>query len=722
MTETGLSLGTPHYMSPEQASADRDLSARSDVYSLGCVLYEMIAGQPPHTGPSAQSVLVRIMTEAPRNLTEVRHTVPPHVASVVAKAVEKLPADRFESAQAFIDALEDESFTYTARPVSRSQAAAPAPEAPAAPAGPRWRVMFPWTVAAAGAAWALFATLGGDPPSAPVTRVVLSAPEGQEFSRSRIGPNARAVGLSPDGEQLVYVGDAPGSSGLSQLWRRHLDALEATPIPGTEDARSPSFSRDGAYLSFYLDDRLGVMPADGGTPVWLAGPGAYHAWGDDGAIYFADFEVEGEPSVMRWVPGTARAEQAAPLQRPALVFDVLPGSRAVLVGTGSTVQVLDLVSGEQTELAVGRAPRYLPSGHITYTRLDDNVLLVEPFDPETLTTSGAAVSTAAAVNTTGFANVDFTVAADGTLAYARGGLGGGEVVVWVDRSGTVGSIDWVEPGRFDGLALSPDGTRIAAGWSGGGDADGHDIWVFDLEERSRLPLTRDGGSTRPQWHPVDGRVSYVNSGGGSPPTLTIIAADGSGTPEDIVPFSGGPADGWWIRDGKELLLRMPGVSMRGIFRYVPGEDDAPRPWLDRDFNERSPAPSPDGNWLVYASDQSGRDEVYAQPYPDGGAVVAISIDGGSQPLWSRDGREVFFVGADGYMWSATVAFDASSFRVEARERLFELGEVGSDPQRTVFDVAADGRFLFTRGVGSGGGRELILVRNWVQEVTGASLR
>jgi serine/threonine-protein kinase len=721
LTETGLSLGTPYYMSPEQATADRDPGPQSDVYSLACMLYEMLVGDPPHTGSSAQAVLAKILTERPRPVNELRQTVPPHVSAAVAKALERLPADRFDTAEAFLKALDDSGFTHASVLQSAVIPAAVATEATGRPA--RWRAALPWGVAAAAAAWALFATLGEEPAAAPVTRVYLTTPEGQEYSRSNIGPNASATALSPDGRQLVYVGSSPeAGSGTSHLWRRPLDELEATPIPGTEGARAPRFSKDGASLAFMVDDRLGVMPREGGTPVWLAVASVFYAWGDDGAIYFTDWDSAEGPHVLRWIPGTARAEPRAPLETRAAVFDVLPGSEALLIATPTEVQVMDLASGEQRTLTEGRNPYYLPSGHIVYMRMDDNALLVEAFDLGTLSTSSTAVSTSAVVRGIGGLRAEYAVAPDGTLVYATGGEAGGEELVWVDRSGGVEVIDWIEPRRFDGISLSPDGGRIAAGWSGGQETDGTDIWLFDLRERSRLRLTQDARSVRPQWHPTEGVITYQSVSEENERMAYSIAADGSGIPEEIVPFTGGPADAWWTRDGRDLLMRMPGVTTRGIFRFVPGEDDAPRPWLDRDFNERNPAPSPDGHWLVYSSDQSGRDEVYAQPYPEGGAVVPVSIDGGTAAVWSRDGREVFLVGSDGFMWSARVSYDASSFRVESRERLFEIGTLRTDPQRPAYDVASDGRFLFSRPTGDGGRSELVLVRNWVQEATGANLR
>jgi serine/threonine-protein kinase len=366
--------------------------------------------------------------------------VPPHVSAAVAKALERLPADRFDTAEAFLKALDDSGFTHASVLRSAVIPAAVATEATGRPA--RWRAALPWGVAAAAAAWALFAT--------------------QEYSRSNIGPNASATALSPDGRQLVYVGSSPeAGSGTPHLWRRPLDELEATPIPGTEGARAPRFSKDGASLAFAVDGRIGVMPRDGGTPVWLANGTVFYAWGDDGAIYFTDWDSAEGPHVLRWIPGTARAEPRAPLETRAAVFDVLPGSEALLMATPTEVQVMDLASGEQRTLTEGRNPYYLPSGHIVYMRMDDNALLVEAFDLGTLSTSSTAVSTSAVVRGIGGLRAEYAVAPDGTLVYATGGDAGGEELVWVDRSGGVEVIDWIEPRRFDGISLSPDGGRIA---------------------------------------------------------------------------------------------------------------------------------------------------------------------------------------------------------------------------------------------------------------------
>ncbi len=713
LTETGLSLGTPYYMSPEQATADRDPGPQSDVYSLACMLYEMLVGDPPHTGSSAQAVLAKILTERPRPITQLRETVPAHVGAAVAKALERLPADRFDTTDAFIKALDDAGFTHATVARTAAVAAQPAPAKPIK----RWLSALPWGIAAVATGVAIWA-LGPEPPPPTVTRVTLATLEGQEYTEAQNNPTLQATALSPDGTQLVYIGLDPDDAGRPILWRRRLDALEATPIAGTEHSWAPAFSKDGSQLAFVSQaNMLSVIPQAGGTPLTIENGGRVSAWGDDGALYAGEGR-SGEPRIVRWVPGAAEWEPVAEISETfglAFISDVLPGSRAVLMG-GQVLTAVDLTTGEVHPLGQGRRPRYLSSGHIVYMREEDNTLLVQPFDVASLSTTGPAVATSATVTAAGASGAEYDVAADGTLVYASGAPGGGRELVWVDRNGAIEPIDWIEPGTYDGIALSPDGMRVAAGWSAGSEPD---IWVFDLAGRFALPLTRDGRSNRPQWHPDGTRISYNGPSADGTNGVMSILADGSGTPEHILDMpASGPRDAWWTADGRELLLRRSGASLRSIFRFVPGESEAPEPWLDRAFQERNPAPSPDGHWLLYTSDQSGRDEVLAQPYPERGPVVPVSNEGGRSAVWSRDGREVFWQGDDGFLWAAEVTYDESTFTVESRARLFELGDLGTDVHRPLWAVAPDGRFLFTRGTGGFSGGQLVLVRNWVQEVTG----
>ena len=389
MTETGLSLGTPHYMSPEQASADRDISARSDVYSLGCVLYEMIAGQPPHTGPSAQSILVRILTDSPRPLTDLRHTVPGHVAAAVAKAIEKLPADRFESARAFRDALGDPAFTYRAAPRTAATGAWPTQTVGGGPSrGPT-----PLTRARGrdGALLGLTALLlawtalrGGQAGSAErgvVVSFVLTE-DLHPFNPPIVGSDGSIAFYAPSNEGLNLL--APGS-------------VRPVFLEGTEDAPFGAFSPDGAWLAFVTevgqgDYALRRMPARGGpvSTLWESRAARtfepFVAWGDDGWIYVSEERLVGR------VP-----EEGGPLDTLLTVSEsppfmtrvaTLPEGAGLLftmsvtnTSTDNRVVLLDLATGDtSTIVRDGFDAQWVSSGHLVYAH-SGGALYALPFEP-----------------------------------------------------------------------------------------------------------------------------------------------------------------------------------------------------------------------------------------------------------------------------------------------------------------------------------------------------
>ena len=423
MTETGLSLGTPHYMSPEQASADRDLSARSDIYSLGCVLYEMIAGQPPHTGPSAQSVLVRILTESPRPLTELRHTVPPHVAATVSKSIEKLPADRFESAKAFMEALGDDGFTYQARPGTAT--ASPEPVTATLPVG----TARPWhrdrrSVASltAGMALAALAAWGWlePPPTFPPMLSVITLGDITLAGQDEIV-------VSPDGSRFATVGAVDGRSAI--YWRNAAEE-HFRIAPGTENARFAAFSPDGEWLVYrsLADEALMKVALSGGAPSVVVPPRLVSPrdphWGDDGTIVFTGPQGQGlyrvpdtggEPELL--LPGRFRTPR------------LLPGGRGVIVAEqgGPSVVLVDLETDSVRVRFTGAFdPMYVETGHLLYADLAGQ-LWAAAFDLRRgeVTSQPVPVLGGVFVNRGIFAR--YSVSRSGTLVYGAGGAGGGGV-------------------------------------------------------------------------------------------------------------------------------------------------------------------------------------------------------------------------------------------------------------------------------------------------------
>src|SRR2546422_845992 len=280
LTETGLSLGTPQYMSPEQATGDRALDARSDIYSLAAVLYEMLAGEPPHTGPTVQSVIAKVVTDRPRPLRQLRESVPPHVEAAVLKALAKLPADRFQTAAQFVEALARPGWSGVSPAVADSSAAAPERLGRRAV-----RDVAPWVVAGLATSLALWVSVRPrpEPPARPVARFTLVLPPSAPMSDFAAGPS---VALSPDGSRIIYVSST--STG-NQLFSRRLDELEPLSLPGTQNARNPFFSPDGRWVAYFSGSRLYRLPLGGGAAAVVADvPGlAFGAtWGTTDTIVF----------------------------------------------------------------------------------------------------------------------------------------------------------------------------------------------------------------------------------------------------------------------------------------------------------------------------------------------------------------------------------------------------------------------------------------------------
>ena len=439
ITETGLSLGTPHYMSPEQATGDRDVDPRSDVYALGCVLYEMLAGQPPFSATTAQAVLVKILTADAPSITSERRTVPPHVGHALARALEKLPADRFTSAAEFAEALGDESFTYKARArtsvgTPTQEALAPAPQATAS-VGSWKRVAIATSalsvvsvVLAAVLAWAL----RGDDVTPPLTRFTVPPPDGVTLGGVCCGP---VQALSPDGEWLAFVGTGGGP-----VYRRRLGQLEAEEVPGTEGASIPFFNPDGRWLGFHSGGRLLKVPMSGGPPVPITEiPSAAGAsWGDNDVIAFVD---QGTRALFT-VPGAGGV--ATPVLGPSdgVAYNhpwMLPGGEAALMtvraanAAEARMVHVDLQTGAADTLGFGTHATYA-SGHLVFSG-SDGTLLAQPFDPGARRTTGQSVAVLDGVALSGPGMGEFALSAQGGLAYQAGAAAAGQALLIESRAG-----------------------------------------------------------------------------------------------------------------------------------------------------------------------------------------------------------------------------------------------------------------------------------------------
>ncbi len=682
MTETGLSLGTPHYMSPEQATAEKELTGRSDIYSLGCVLYEMLTGNPPHTGASAQQIIMKIVTEEAAPVTRLRRSVPANVADAVAQAVERLPADRFASAKAFADALADPAFV--------------APGTRAHPAGAAARARHPArgpivVAAAVGLALGLLGLFVGlrwrpavEPP--PEVRFTLALPDSAHY----VDSPGRSVAIAPDGRALVYSG---GTISARRLYLRRLDVPEPVAIPGSEGGYSPFFSPDGAWLGFVANQRIMKVRLAGGTPVTVAPlfgnvvEGA--TWGERDVIVLED--VRG---LSRVSAGGGRLEQltSTSTEYPIIWWPTfLPGGDgllcAVLRADGATrLALVTFPDGRLTVLDTleGTDPRFVQPGTVTWLS-GDGVMLAAPFDVRRQRFTGAPSPVMEGVLEDGGAG---KVALGPGIAVRVEGQSQRAELVRLDRRGNART-ERPEQMAYAAPRFSPDGRRIAVAL-GTGSRSGGELWVLDRNRGTRQRLTLRGGVQYPEWSP-DGRrlaFGYLRRGEATWDVYSA-PADGSMAEAPLVTGPGTERPGALSPDGSLVFTRIAqGLDI--LFRDAAGSEHE---FAASAANESMPTLSPDGRWVAFVSDESQTREVYVRPFPTGAGRWQISTDGGTEPRWSRNGREIIYRRAERYL--AVAVSPGPAFALGRTDTLFS-GFYDSGPY-TSYDVSRDGsEFIMVR--------------------------
>jgi len=692
LTETGLSLGTPHYMSPEQATGERSLDARSDVYSLGCVVYEMLVGEPPHLGNSVQAVIAKILTDEPQPVAVRRNTIPLNVDAAVGMALAKLPADRFASTAEFVEALQNPAFTTTRTTTSPGMAPVRA--------GP-WKSL---ALALAAATAMLAAVLAWSAlrtgPTPPVSR--------QRVLLAKL-PSPSIVGLgtaiAPDGSAIVFQ-DSIGRG--TRLWIKERDQIQPTALatPDADSPVGPFFSPDGTWIAF-CDGKLRKVPRTGGAPITVSDSvtSVYGgAWLDDGTIVFPGANGQALYRVNADGGQTERIAIVDSLGILVVAVTPLPKARGVLLGAigpanAQSVWALDLHNGTAHEIVPGAAVAwYLPSGMLVFARPDGSVF-VAPVDLGSLSLSGPAVPAFAGVRTVR-GLPDLQASANGTLLYALGSSSMGQgrgTPTWVTRTGQATPVDstWhVGIVLNGGVSLSPDGRRIAlSSLDSSGRAD-----MFVRRVSSGVPsrLTFEGMTNiRPAWSPDGERLLYVSDRDGTP-NLWLKPADGSEQARPVGRTDRPIWEGGWSPDGTWLLLRTDDVAVGhgDILGVRLGADSAAVPLVATDAEETSPAFSPDGRWLAYASGVSGRKEVYVRPFPNvADGPWQVSTAGGTEPRWAHNGRELFYRNGRGYLEVASI-HTTPSFEVGDRHELFDANAYAANDDDWYYAVAPDDqRFL-----------------------------
>jgi serine/threonine-protein kinase len=723
ITQTGLSLGTPSYMSPEQATGERTITARSDIYSLGAVTYEMLAGEPPFTGPTVQAVVARVMTDEPRPLTAQRRSVPLHVSGAVSHALEKVPADRFASAHEFAEALNNPSGAMSFS----------APAMVGRVGGRRDRALL-YGLAALALVFLGAAIWGWSRPAPPqpVLRytLVFDSPEA-------IAPGApwwSRVALSPDGSRLAYIGGPRG-----ELLIRQRNQLHPTVVPQSAGAQSPFFSPDGDSVGFLKERKIEIAAVGGGSPVTVSDTltgVAGATWGPDGFIY-----VDGQDlvsllrvqaragAVPRWFTtvDTARGEldHAWPEVLPSgegIVFTVISRKNAHAPGFRFAIAAADIPSGKHRVIIDNAMyPRYVRSGYLLYVT-PNRTLMVVPFDQRSMKVTGTPIALANGMRIGQFGAADVAVSQSGTLLYGIGGGEGKQELVWVGRDGKAQPVDPNWTGTFFSPALSPDGKQLAVSVV----LKQPDIWIKQLDRGPAMRLTLEGGAFNPGWT-ADGRSVTYSSTGTTTGTnvragnLWTKRADGSAQRSVQLRALEAAVVPRWSRDGKWLVF----MSNRGtgwdILGIRPGIDTAPVPLVATTSVAVSPAISPDGRWLAYSSLEAGQWDVYVVPFPDTHATRwIVSSGGGVGPLWSRDGSELFYRDTTGGVVAVTVK-TRPTFSAGAPHPLFSGDGFLADDIGPNYAVSADGRrFLMIRPYDPGTPDKFVVVENWLEELKGKS--
>ena len=702
MTQTGMSLGTPAYMSPEQAMGEREIGPRSDVYALGAMTYEMLAGEPPFTGPNSQAIVAKVLTEQPPALRPKRPTVPPGLESAIMTALQKLPADRWGSAKEFGEAL-------TGTPVQRS-GPAPTVVLPAAGAGTtrrRGARAVPWVgwivagIASALAAWAMLRPR----PELPPSRLALLVPG---LGGSGASSSQRHLTFLPDGEGLVYA--VVGADGYPQLVRQSLDAETGTPIEGATGVASPHISPDGHWVvaSIGVTGQPVRVPLEGGAAEPIARgtlPTDFVAWDRRGNLWYSANDAIGEIVDDSMVPR---------IRSPYRLMQLLDGDHTALVirtrmgTTGGPILLLDLRTSAETPLLnVLAVEARMTPGLLVYVVVG-GTMQAAALDRSGTRVVGPPATLATNVALTGTSVAQFTVARNGNVAYIPEEPAS---LVFVNRDGT-SRVATTERRNFHHPMFSPDGRRLSVDFS---SIEGRNVWILALDQGTLTRATFDPNGHDATWTP-DGRFLTYIAPIARPGGLTLVLLrkrPGSAERPDTLLNS--PAltyTGVWLRDGSALVTTGTNLEGQGgapdsaqsqtgnDAGIIRNQGRGPlEPLVASQFAERYVGVSPDGRWISFVSDQSGREEVYVRDLAGEGDQVLVSLDGGSEPVWSRDGHELYYRETrqgDPHLVSATIA-TSPTLTVTRRERLFPITDIVATGPHPNYDISPDGKtFVMVR--------------------------
>jgi serine/threonine protein kinase/Tol biopolymer transport system component len=701
LTAQGTILGTFQYMAPEQLEG-HEADARTDIFAFGSVLYEIVTGRKAFQGGSHASLISAIMSAEPPPVATLQPLTPPSLEHVLNRCLAKKPDDRWQSAHDLMKELQ-----WIGASGSQVSAIGVAPS--------RRRVSWAWVGASIAIALLLGAVGGALYPRHmpeplrsrfPITTPTLQTPA--------------FPSISPDGRHIAFVARNP--SGTFSLFLRSLDSLEAQPLGGTDNAAQPFWSPDSRSIGFVAQGKLKRIDVSGGPPQAICDVATFvgGTWNSEGTIVFGSYPGPlkrvsasgGEPVDLTTID-VARHEAAHSLP------SFLPDGRHFLFANypPSEVSVASLDSTERKPVMKGGGNvSYVAPGYLVFPR--NGTLLAQPFDANRLSLSGEPVRVADNVSDLAAANLsDFSVSNTGILVYRSGAAGALGQLVWYDRAGKplgpVGS-----PGEYRGISLSPDGRRVAVHRHQ--DPGGGDIWLLDLERDTFTRFTsHPSHNMEPVWSHDGQRIAFASDRDGGP--FNIYQKDANGAANEELALQTKNAitiAGDYAPDDQSILY--VDIATNANLSVLPLTGDRqPKPFLTSAFNEILARFSPDGRWIAYVSDETGRFEVYVQRYPERISKIRISTQGGSYPRWARSGRELFYLSPEAALMDVDINTNGRDIGAGKPHALFStralLEDHGSAPLTYAYDVRADAtRFIINERLApSNQGSTLTVVLNWM---------
>ena len=714
ITQTGISLGTPQYMAPEQGTGDTHVDARADIYALGAVTYEMLVGEPPFAGPNSQAVIARLLTTPPPLVSATRGTVSASIDQAINTALAKLPADRFSSAREFAEALGGAGGVTVSVP------------RPTSPAAVVWRHPLPLALAAMLIAVSAVAVRLWMATRTPSDEKVVRFPIDMVryvSTGAAVGPG---IAISPDGRTIAYIGGS-GDAASQQVMVRSLDDPRPHAIPGTDLAQGLFFSPDGKSLCIWSKGRLIRVPLDGSSPVVLSQGIGYTggAWGPKGVIALSVrgrlMTISDSGGTMSPVPGDSSAG-----------FDSFPvfiddGETVIVVsGRGGQVQggpitAVSLSSGRRTPLGV--------VGNLVVGVIDDVLLYTNGarqlmalrLDKRSLTAVGAPIPVLTIPPYVGANQPSVAASQSGTLVVAGGSSAA--QLVGVGMNGVATTVA-AEARSYATPRFSPDGRRIVMAI---GDGNISDLWLLDAVDQTFLRITQDT-SGRPEWTTDGKHILYRHSRPATKGTETqseIFSRPLDGSSPPVPVFADGQHDYWeavMTPDGKGLVLQrdVARLNTGSDVVYRAFGDTIERPVAATAGDETQGRPSPDGRWVAFqfTAPGGGTSQVVVRSITGSGAPVVVSPTFGSEPVWSRDGKHLYY--RDGRQFVEATYETTPAFRVLSRRPLFaDVYDFASAPHAN-YDLYPDGTgFLVVKAIE---GRQLVVTVNWRQELRRAMRR